>query len=188
MINNNKPIKILQVSPGGTGSTILTNILQGLIQPDEPIYYATKYKIDEESKVVVIKTHNININKWIKTYENKYNIFFICSIRISLNKIMPSVYKKRENIIYINYEDLLEKDDNSIENIVNFVANKIVKKFNQFFTINTNINETNKIKLDINASIKRVENMNKCYENIKNKPFSYVDSFYQLHGSHRNRN
>ncbi len=29
--------------------------------------------------------------------------------------------------------------------------------------------------------------MNKRIEEIKEKPFSYVDNFYKVHGSHRNR-
>jgi hypothetical protein len=36
-------------------------------------------------------------------------------------------------------------------------------------------------------AIRRVKTMNALYENIKNKGFSYFDSFYLLHGNHRNR-
>ena len=32
----------------------------------------------------------------------------------------------------------------------------------------------------------RIINMNKLYEEIKDKPFSYEDKFYGIHGSHRN--
>ena len=34
-------------------------------------------------------------------------------------------------------------------------------------------------------ALERVVNMNKRYEEIKTKPFSFIDHFYELHGSHR---
>ena len=35
--------------------------------------------------------------------------------------------------------------------------------------------------------IARIRDMNRRYEEIKSKPFLYLDEFYHLHGHHRNR-
>ena len=44
------------------------------------------------------------------------------------------------------------------------------------------------VKLDKESAINRINKMNLRYEEIKDKGFDYVDEFYGLHGSHRNRN
>ena len=43
------------------------------------------------------------------------------------------------------------------------------------------------IKFNKKTALNRIINMNKKYEEIKNKPFSYVDPFFEIHGSHRNK-
>ena len=45
----------------------------------------------------------------------------------------------------------------------------------------------NRRNISIQNGINRINNMNKRYLEIKNKPFEFVDKYYQLHGSHRNR-
>ena len=35
--------------------------------------------------------------------------------------------------------------------------------------------------------IKRIELMNKRYDEIKDNNFSYIDDFFEIHGNHRNR-
>ena len=42
-------------------------------------------------------------------------------------------------------------------------------------------------KLNKNNALNRIINMNKRYEEIKDLPFTYIDPFYELHGSHKNR-
>jgi hypothetical protein len=47
--------------------------------------------------------------------------------------------------------------------------------------------ELDKIVLDKSTCIQRINAMNVRYEEIKHKPFTYIDDFYEIHGSHRNR-
>jgi hypothetical protein len=84
-------------------------------------------------------------------------------------------------ILIIDYNTLLESEFNPVETIVENVYEKIRKflppKF--FEPYSENIMKKN--------ATRRVKTMNALYENIKNKGFSYFDSFYLLHGNHRNR-
>ena len=49
------------------------------------------------------------------------------------------------------------------------------------------INKMLKIELSIEGGINRIIAMNKRYEEIKDKPFDYIDDFFEIHGHHRNR-
>ena len=49
------------------------------------------------------------------------------------------------------------------------------------------INNILKIKLNIVSGITRITQMNEKYKTIKHMSFDYVDNFYEIHGSHRNR-
>ena len=43
------------------------------------------------------------------------------------------------------------------------------------------------VELDKTKCLERIKLMNIRYEEIKNKSFSWVDDFFEIHGSHRNR-
>lgn len=59
------------------------------------------------------------------------------------------------------------------------------------------INVNNKLKqflpkkihpiMPINNAINRIIDMNKLYSQIKNESFDFIDDYYHIHGSHRNR-
>jgi hypothetical protein len=105
--------------------------------------------------------------------QDKYKLFFICSEREEIGAKIDIKYKSYENVIIFNYNELNETDVNTIPIIVNNIYNKLIKCVG--------------IDLDKELCIDRINKMNICYNEIKNKPFSYIDPFYELHGSHRNR-
>ena len=175
-------ILIIQSSPKGTASTVLVNILYGLIPElaNTPIIYrdltgTPKFNYEENENIKVIKTHNLNIDRFITLYSKIYQLYFICSERPQLDKRINNKYKlsKYTNIIIFSFDELNETQSNSISNIVNTVYNKINPILN--------------IHLDIDSSINRLILMNKKYEEIKEKSFDYSDGFFKIHGSHRNR-
>jgi len=51
-----KKIKLIQASLPRTGSTLVSNILNGLFTPNEPIQYLGKYRINNK---LIIKSHKI---------------------------------------------------------------------------------------------------------------------------------
>jgi hypothetical protein len=191
LIKKNKKILLIQLSPPHTGSTVLVNILYGLLFYDKPINYDYEFftllqngKINNNDwkrfendylsgDINIIKTHNLCIDKISNTFEKKYDIFFICSERDK--SIINPKYHLYKNVIMFKYDDLLESTSNSIENIVSNIANRLKIIFPK------------SIELNEKDAIYRIKNMNTIYELIQNKPFTYYSKFYHLHGSHKNR-
>ena len=176
---------IFQCSPPNTGSTVLVNILYGLILQlkDKPIifdfnniYTSGDNLLDQEftDDLLVIKTHNTDIDQIMSKYSNKYNLFFICSVRKDKNLLIDKKYKHYKNVIVFSFNSLNESKNNNIEDIVN----KVYKKLKKILYIDLNINN----------GINRIVSMNNLYEKIKDKDFEYYDIFYHIHGSHRNKN
>jgi len=102
-----------------------------------------------------------------------YRVFFICSEREELNLLVNSKYKTYENVIVFPFSELNETDSNPLPNIITNIANKIRDLLN--------------IELDVESGINRIKRMNALYETIKEKPFTFYDRFYHIHGSHRGR-
>jgi hypothetical protein len=178
---------IFQVSPAridsvGTGSTVLTNALYGLIvslkdkpvifkelHPDDPII-----NLDEiTGDIIVIKTHNINIDELIYKYGEKCKLFFICSQRVEKKLLIDKKYETYNNVIVFNFKELNETETYSIRDIMINIHDRIKNNLN--------------IELNIENGVNRIVSMNNFYEKIKTRSFGYHDDFYHIHGSHRTR-
>ena len=178
--------KLIVNTIGGTGSTLVVNIILGFFEPDQPVVGITKYHqqlikehkfrqvFDNFSSRMVLKAHFMEMFDYIDT---KY----ITTHRS--NKPMSNKIYNRDNIVVLEYSELLYKSEynphsnKSVERVINYVANEIENKF-----LDIKITEHQR-----KSSHERVLNMDKMYESIKHKPFQYFDPFYHIHGSHRNR-
>jgi len=181
---NNKNMEktvIIQCSPPHTGSTVLVNILYGLILNNKPITFINfdkkpGYKIINNlltnNNICIIKTHICNIDKLTQHLKN-YKVFFICSERDK--NLINSKYYSYNNVLTIKYNELLETQTYPVDSIVSHIHDKLSLFLPNNFILNKNL------------AIDRINNMNNQYTLIKNRPFSYVDKFYHLHGSHRDR-
>jgi hypothetical protein len=89
------------------------------------------------------------------------------------NLTIPQKYHTYPNVLIINYDELLETENQSLQDIVTNLYNKL----SSFLPITLN-QET---------VLQRIVDMNTFYETIKDEKFSYIDDFYELHGSHRCR-
>ena len=122
-------IKIIQSSPPHTGSTLLLNLIHGFISPQERIHYAN-YNIFDEliHKFSIIKTHDLNIIDLENKYP-QYKLFFVMSERNDrkVQKEINNEYKKKSNVLVINYDKLLATD-NSIKDVIDYIFNE----FNNF--------------------------------------------------------
>lgn len=178
-ITTYKPILIVQSSPMDTCSTVLVNVLYGLFHDlaNQPIIgvWDTTRKCNFVNKINVIKTHVLDLDYFVNTYDNQYDLYFICSERKEKNRLIDEKYRSLPNIVLFDYTDLCETDSNPVENIVHTVYTRIVNKLPIDMQMST-----------LNAKM-RLKNMNTYYETIKHRNFSYINPFYQIHGSHRNR-
>lgn len=162
--------------PTRSGSTFLYNAICGLVNPELPSIVT-----DKPDKVVkiaknydVIKSHNLNIGRWDSVLR-KHNIepYFISSERPAINRRLTN--KSFKNHLVFQYDELLETDTRSLETIVDHIYEKMRKFLPDY------------IEMDKDDCLKRLTNMNILVKEIANKPFAYVDPFYQIHGGHRNR-
>ena len=172
---NEKPIVIIQTGHMRTGTTLLVNLLYGFMSPNEKIHclWEPDHQINPFHKYNIYKSHSLNIDGYMKHHGEKYNVFFVCTERD--DKKINQKYKKNKNVLVFDYNEILETDSYTMDQIIDAVYNKL----SNFLP--------NDVSLDKEACRQRIEKMNKKYAEIENMDFSYVDEFFQLHGRHRNR-
>jgi len=168
-------IRLIQASIGRSGSTVLSNILQGFFYPTEPLAFISFSKqkniTDALSDNFLIKTHCRTAADAInEACGNTYEYWIISS-----NRDLKQYQCAHSNFISFDYEQLLETETNSIEMIVNTVAQKLKAVLPHSITQH----------MDVNTSINRIKEMNTFYETVKTQPFEYFDKFYCIHGKHR---
>jgi len=178
--NNNKKILIIQTSPMHTGSTLLVNILYGLFESlkDKKIIFKCNDTWElNAGKITILKSHDINIDELINKYSSRYKLYFVCSERPLKNLLIDSKYKSYKNVISFYYNELNETPQNPLSKIVDNVGRRVFAM----------LKNCQNITINVSNGIKRISDMNAKYEEIKDLPFSYIDDFYEIHGSHRGR-
>ncbi len=171
-----KPIRIIQLSPRCTGSTVLVNMLYGYLQPEKPVVFGFVHDLQKLKRNQIIKTHDLNIDQWMRLYGKVYKLYFVCSNRGILH-IDPK-YHSYKNVLVFDYPELLETPENTLDLIIENGYQKLS------IFLPAHLSE----HLNQESALLRIQQMNERYKEIKNKSFTnYVDDFYQLHGHHRNR-
>ena len=184
-MENKKMNIIIQTSLPQTGSTVLINMLHGFIMKNQAVqhvahYYNISKRIynynnnnNNNNNINIFKLHEPNIDVFIKMFSEKYNLYFVCSERG--DKVIDEKYHHYKNVLIFSYDKLLETDAYSVDDIVNHAYDKL----RNFLP--------DEIELNKEDAIERIKKMNIVCQEIKDKPFSYIDHFFELHGSHRNR-
>jgi len=168
---------IIQTSPEHTASTLLVNSIYGLIPElfDKKIIGLWYDNFQNYFKnIIVVKNHNTNIDELIEKYTNHYKLVFICSERKDKNYFIDDKYKTYHNVLVFDFNELNETSDNTLIQIVDNIYIKVK-------------NILPDIDLDTTKCIERIKLMNIRYDEIKHKSFDYIDDFFEIHGSHRNR-
>lgn len=178
-MSNSKPIRIIQTSAARSGSTVLSNILMAFFQPYEHLCFMgrSSYNPDLVKDNIIIKTHDKNLDDWIEKFGDIYDLYFIISDRGDYDW---DKYYQYEKTLFISYDELLENKDNMLSYIVENLYTKTKEFLPKQYTIYLRDN------ICIQNGINRINNMNSKYEKIKDKPFEFVDKYYQIHGHHRN--
>jgi len=169
---------IIQTSHYHTGSTFLINALYGLVPElaNCPIIGEwTPNFMQQFDDIIIVKAHEVNIDLLIRKYNNssQYKLYFICSERSEKNLIIPEKYKLYNNVVVFDFTELNETKENTIAKIIDHIYSKIHDILN--------------IELNVESGINRIVLMNQRYEEIKTLPFDFIDPFFEIHGSHRNR-
>ena len=173
-----KKTLIIQTSPMHTASTVLVNALYGMFSKlkNKRVvgFWEQEWENEFDEDIIIVKSHNLDIDWFVRHWSLFYDIYFVCSERKEKKLFIDDKYKGSANVICFDYTELNETKKNSLEKIVERIKNKLKDKFPNH-------------ELNSKTSLLRLMGMNEEYEQIKEKPFSYVDEFYHIHGSHRNR-
>lgn len=165
-------MRIIQSSPPHTGSTVLCNLVTEFFEKGLPVHFEKEFILNNNR--IVTKSHNINLNLWTQRFPEE-SLYFIVSTRDG-DKYMQfdEQYKNWPNVLIFRYDELLITEKISL----NYICRNVHKKISNFISFKGSSVEDLKT---------RFKGMNDCYEKIKDKPFSYIDDYYNLHGSHRDR-
>jgi hypothetical protein len=163
---------------------------------DQPVYFTdfvhSPYLSDEP--LDVFKTHETNLAEVAARFGPDYRLFFIGSertisekmdrvstgragaqsavpseqaIRFSTNKFVDS-FRDHDNVAIFDFKDISDQTVcGNLYGVVGFMAPYV--------------------ELDYEGCLARVEAMNRRVGEIAEQPFSYVDPFFGVHGSHRSR-
>ena len=160
---------IIQSGFPRSASTLLVNALLGLLMLDEPVQFNDfehTYNYDYDAPLNVFKTHETNLAQL--DFSPDFQTYFVCSER------SPSRFHDRframPNAVFIDYEELVRPVPIVCSHLYDRVAAMIPW-----------------LPLSAEACMDRLDAMNARYEEIKRLPFSYVDPYFNLHGSHRSR-
>lgn len=166
--------RIIQNSFNGTGSTVVTNLLFGLLCPSCPYFISDTNRQDLDR--LISKSHNMDYLAWRGKFGDRYDLYFVSTER-DKKIIKPNGF----NILVIPYEKILETEDYSLHLIVDYFYDMCRNFLPEKFFI--------KNELDIKRDMfKRVDDMNKLYEEIKHRPFHKChNKFFGIHGNHRGR-
>ena len=119
-----KPVRIIQLSNPGSGSTVLSNLLMAFFQPYESLVFMGfhHYNQDIVNNNIIIKTHDVMIDEWIKIFSDKYDLYFIISDRDDYDW---NEHKKNKKNLFINYQEILESKVNPLPKISLNIYNKV---------------------------------------------------------------
>lgn len=135
-----------------------------------------EYGFHDIKNRLIIKTHQIDLDMLIDR-RPKYDLYFVMTERhIKVNE----EHRKYPNVLVIDYSEILETDELSIDDI----AANVFAKLKTFLP---EIPDKPDEELVANMA-GRLRAMNARYEEIKDRPFDYFDPFYHIHGHHRGRN
>jgi len=171
-----RQLRIVQSSYPGTGSTIVANLIHGILAPDEPIHWNTARLIDD---CLITKTHETDLDALIARYPN-FDLYFIDTGREGYEKF-DKKYRQYERVLFIDYNEILETNTNTIKKIVE----QFHEKLRSFLPPDTYPPVSER---EVRASaVARIEKMNAVVAKLSDMPFSECDPFFHIHGSHRNR-
>jgi hypothetical protein len=119
---------IIQTSPYHTASTFLVNAIYGLIPElfNKKIIGLWDNHFEKYFKdIIVIKSHDLLIDKVINKYNKQYKLVFICSERQKMNYLIDKKYKSYDNVVVFDFDELNETSDNKLIQIVDNIYNKV---------------------------------------------------------------
>lgn len=185
-----KNFHIIQASPPHTASTVATNWLMGLLQPNADFAFMENWPevpirqggvdttIDSH---VVTKTHDLDLlSLYKKTRPIFDEVFFVVSFRGD----DPSTRVNEElcqfkNVLCIEYEELIFTNRKELEEMIHRLTGKLKQRFEFFFGPDWLRDQD-----ELNARY-RLEKMAKTKTEMTNETHDKIDIKFGVHGGQR---
>jgi len=192
---NGKTYHIFQASPPHTASTVLNNFLIGMFEPGAEysfMVYNQERTIRRHDKDVAIddghivtKTHITDLMGLYKQHRNAFDeiMFVVANRGVNPETRIDSSLCQYNNVLCIEFEELLYSDEHGRESVVRALAEKLKDRFGYFFGAHLDLMDSNRLK---NAVI-RLQQMDQATISMADQPFTVSDNKFGVHGGHRNR-
>jgi hypothetical protein len=175
---------IFQSSPARTASTVLINALYGIIPETQKTCIVGQWNMRRNrprfKNVQVLKSHDIDLDRLTEAFGKDHRIYFVCSERKALGIHIDEKYKSRKNVCCFDFDELNETESNPLNTIVQTICDRVSNMMQS-------ADDACLGELYVKGGVERLTAMNKRYEEIKHLPFTHIDDFYEIHGSHRDR-
>jgi len=175
---------IFQTSPARTASTVLINALYGIIPETQKTRIVGQWNMRRNRRlfngVQVLKSHDIDLDRLTEAFGKDHRIYFVCSERNAFGIHIDEKYKSRKNVCCFDFDELNETDQNPLNTIVQTICDRVSNMMRT-------ADDSCLGELSVNGGVERLTAMNQKYEEIKHLPFTHIDPFYEIHGSHRGR-
>ena len=160
--------KIIQTSPAHTGSTVLTNLIYGLLEPESAVKFRKGFTLNPANSIfmflekkLIIKSHDQNIDTIMQDLK-QYDLYFVMSERDDEKeqRLINQKFRKYENVLIFDYTELLETKDKSLQEICENAERKLTSFLPQAIM--------QQAKGGLEQMYKRISSMNERYQEIKN--------------------
>jgi hypothetical protein len=189
---------IFQISKPHTGSTLMTNLLIGLVSHDptnEHVVFLEKearilsyrgkiYRGSDCNVTVVTKTHQTKVDRLTKLFASQFDRLYFVAVNRGKKKSVSDRYcRNYTNVLCFEYGDTVynstspDEEASNRANVVHRVRKALQDKFEYFAGY----------YLDETAAVKRLEEMDTVVEEYKQYDFTRVNHKFEIHGGHRNR-
>lgn len=163
---------IIQSGFPRSASTLLVNALLGLIisQQDTAVQFNDfqhTYNYDYDAPLNVFKTHETNLAQL--DFRPDFQTYFVCSERAAAGNKFTD--RNLPNAVIFDHEYLSAASTSRLCSDLHDIVGYMIPG----------------LLISAEGCVDRVEAMNARYKEIERRPFSYVDPFFNLHGSHRSR-
>ena len=177
--------KLITATVTRVASTLVSNINTGLLEPECRILFEgpprpVALRRFIESNRLTLKIHaNPDAVKWLCGEYVDAGVIFVYVNRTNCLK----VEEPYSNLIVLEYDDLLyrSKHYHDTTRTIDHVLEYVVNEYNKVLPSDTITDEC------ITHAKERILDMDQRYDVIKHLPFSCHDSYYHIHGNHRNR-
>jgi hypothetical protein len=180
-------MKLITYTIPHTASTLVANINTGFMEAREPILFAGGLSKSSHGITKFINSERLTLKghspvdvflKRIKEFSDS-SLYFVFVNRPNRDQIQGDY----SNVIVLDYNKLLYRSESlpdaqySLDEVLNYVLDIYTSKMKDFDRYSKNLH----------LCKSRILKMDERYSEIKNLSFDYVDPFFHIHGSHKNK-